>query len=189
MDAQLEARLRGLLDRQDIHDVLMRYCRGVDRGDTNLIASCYHPDAVDDHGAWVATGTEAPALIVSRMNSTPLPAMHFLGNIHIELDGDTALVESYLQAVRLFDRDGKRWIRVRAGRYLDRFTRRAGEWRIAERVLVDDWNRVDELAGTADDAQHFRPGHRDRNDPVYALPAGRVARQPGATEHAPRRQP
>ena len=48
--------LRQLLDRQAIEDVLFRYCRGVDRGDAALIASAYHPDAIDEHGARTFAG-------------------------------------------------------------------------------------------------------------------------------------
>ena len=33
IDAKLETRLRELLDKQEIHEVLLRYCRGVDRCD------------------------------------------------------------------------------------------------------------------------------------------------------------
>ena len=35
--------------KQDITDVLMRYCRAVDRIDAALLRSCYHPDATEDH--------------------------------------------------------------------------------------------------------------------------------------------
>ena len=30
--------------------MLYRYCRGIDRCDYDLVRSCYHPDAIDDHG-------------------------------------------------------------------------------------------------------------------------------------------
>jgi ketosteroid isomerase-like protein len=37
--------LQTLLDRQAISDVLISYCRAVDRADLDLLRSCYHPDA------------------------------------------------------------------------------------------------------------------------------------------------
>ena len=43
-----QAELRTLLDRAQIHDALMRYCRGVDRGDSELVLSALHPDATID---------------------------------------------------------------------------------------------------------------------------------------------
>ncbi len=32
-----------LLARAAIHDVVLRYCRGIDRLDRDLVRSCYHP--------------------------------------------------------------------------------------------------------------------------------------------------
>jgi len=45
----LPARLRTLLDRQEIADVVARYCRGIDRRDFDLVRTCYHPDGTDRH--------------------------------------------------------------------------------------------------------------------------------------------
>lgn len=178
MDKELEARMRELLDKQEIHEVLLRYCRGVDRCDRDLIASCYHPDAVDDHGDWVASGKDAPDHIVKLVKKTLLAGMHFLGNQLIEVEGDVAWSESYFQAFKDFERDGKRYVRVRAARYVDRFERRNGRWKIAERVLTDDWNRVDEVVEIHGGPDRFRFGSKDKSDAVYAIRKGRVARQP-----------
>lgn len=43
----METRLRLLEDRQAIHEVILRYCRGVDRSDPDLILSAFHDDAID----------------------------------------------------------------------------------------------------------------------------------------------
>jgi hypothetical protein len=50
--------IQNLIDRQAIRDCLTRYCRGVDRLDRELVLSTYHPDAIDDHGAFVGTREE-----------------------------------------------------------------------------------------------------------------------------------
>ena len=52
-------------------------------------------------------------------------------------------------------------------RYVDRFERRDGEWRIAHRVAVTDWSRL-----TAPDdwwplPEHHRLGARGATDPIY----------------------
>src|SRR5437667_429045 len=39
--------------KSEINEVVTRYCRGVDRRDWELVRSCYHPDAIDDHGRFV----------------------------------------------------------------------------------------------------------------------------------------
>ena len=50
--------IQHLIDRQAILDCLTRYGRGVDRFDRELVLSAYHPDAIDDHGAFVGTREE-----------------------------------------------------------------------------------------------------------------------------------
>ena len=47
--SDLERRLRSVLDRQEIHDALVRYCRGIDRCDERLVLSAFHADAMDNH--------------------------------------------------------------------------------------------------------------------------------------------
>ena len=44
--------LDDLLARAEIHDVVLRYCRGIDRLDPDLVRSCYHPGATDEHGSF-----------------------------------------------------------------------------------------------------------------------------------------
>lgn len=48
--ASADDRLRNLLDEREIHQVLMRYCRGCDRGDEDSLRSVVHPDAVFERG-------------------------------------------------------------------------------------------------------------------------------------------
>jgi len=179
-DGPAGRRLLALLDERDIREVLTRYCRGVDRCDEALIASCYHEDAVDDHGNWSVRGRDAAALIVDKVRPGPDTAMHFMGNVHIEVEGDEAFAESYVQAWRAYSQDGRAYTRVRAVRFIDRFTRRNGQWRIAERVVADDWNRVDEVVETLSESGRFRWGSKGTDDPVYAIRRGPLAREPQA---------
>ena len=177
---QLEQLLHELLAEREIHKVLTRYCRGVDRCDLELLESCFHDDAIDDHGNWVLQATEATADIIRRVKPGPDAAMHFLGNVHIEVEGETAFAESYLLAFRTAHREERAYTRTRAIRFIDRFTLRNNEWRISERVVVDDWNRIDEIVQSMPDSPLFRYSSKDRHDPVYAIREGRVAREPGA---------
>ena len=50
--------LQELLDQRAIRDVVLRYCRGIDRLDLELVRDCYHPDATDDHGGFVGDRDE-----------------------------------------------------------------------------------------------------------------------------------
>lgn len=127
-----------LLDRLEIEAVLARYARGVDRIDIPLIKSAFWPGAIDEHGTFNGPADAfADYLNVSlrRFQTTT----HVISNLHIELCGDTAHVESYVTATHmLLPEDGNIRFTL-AGRYIDRMERRDGEWRIAHRMLVMDW--------------------------------------------------
>jgi hypothetical protein len=45
-------------DHVAIEQVLMRYARGVDRGDKELLKSVYHEGGTDDHGSFVGLGVD-----------------------------------------------------------------------------------------------------------------------------------
>src|ERR1700728_2103945 len=85
-------------DREEITDVLVRYCRGIDRLDEVLVRSCYHPDAIDNHGLYNGSVDHFVANAFARQRSLVL-ACHYLHNISIELRGDTAVCETYGMAV------------------------------------------------------------------------------------------
>ena len=76
----------------EIQQVIYRYCRGVDRGDAALIASVYHDDAMDHHGAWQGRGKDFGDYLVPAMDGSPLSSQHHITNSLIEVAGDTARV-------------------------------------------------------------------------------------------------
>ncbi len=155
--------LAELLAERAIRRVLMQYARGIDRRDFALVASCYHPGATDDHGSFQGTIEDFIPWVqgaLERFDTT----MHFLGNVLIDLDGDVAHVETYCVAYhRLAGRDADS---IAGLRYLDRMERRSDEWRIADRTIVVEWNRVDEI-DTPGFGPDYTRGTHDHTDPVY----------------------
>jgi hypothetical protein len=141
MDETLERRLRELLDKDEIREQLMRYCRGADRHDAALISGVYHPDASVDHGIFRCRGDEAAEKVIS---VAPLAGMHMVGNLSIDLEGDVAYSESY----NLVYSTNGGFTYLRGSRYVDRWERRAGTWRIAFRVSVTELGRYDEIQET-----------------------------------------
>jgi ketosteroid isomerase-like protein len=176
VDAALEEKVRVLLAKDEIRDVLMRYARGVDRGDADLIASCYHPDAVDDHGGIELTGTEAGPRFAGhrKVSASGAAGQHFMGNITIDVQGDVAYTESYFVSYLIVDRDSAEYTRFRGARYLDRFERRGGSWRIAYRVVVDDWDRLDKVTEPAPMRDMWRRGNIGELDPVATFRKGAI---------------
>jgi hypothetical protein len=129
-------------DHIEIQQVLYRYCRAVDRGDEALLRSVYHPGAIDRHGAFCGSGAEFAAYLVPAMDQAPRVGQHHITNILIDVDGDLADVESYFLALHpLGDKATGEASHVPVtGRYLDRFERRDGAWKIADRTVVLDWS-------------------------------------------------
>ena len=158
--------LQRLLDEAAIRRVLVQYCRGVDRGDEALIADVYWPDATDDHGGYKGSGPGFAPYVVKALNAHALATTHLIANVSIALAGTTAHVESYTLARHKLRRDGRLVLETFAGRYVDRFEKRAGAWRISHRQVVHDWSKVEPIeAEYPNDA--FEHGRRSREDASY----------------------
>lgn len=162
-----EIRVAELVDKRDIEEVLLRYCRGVDRGDLDLIRSAYHPDAWEHHGAY--RGNSVPDFLeyATGRSGAYRSVCHYVMNHLIELDGDTAYSEAYAVAVHVSGSEAPLRHEVFGGRYVDRMERREGRWAIADRVVVVDWSR-DDRVGMWEREPMFAAGVRGHQDVSYA---------------------
>lgn len=168
-----ESTLTELMDREAIRDCIYRYCRGIDRADEKALRSSYWPDAHDSHGPYRGSAEEFIQAALGVFKANPRN-VHQVSNILIEFrDPGTAIVESYFNAFqRGPDAQGSVRQFLLAGRYCDRFEKREGEWRVADRTVVYDW--VEEQVPPADD-EETRFGVRSPigspypNDPIYSL--------------------
>jgi hypothetical protein len=73
-------------------------------------------------------------------------------------------VESYVTAIT---RDAQKYDDIGA-RWVDRFERRDGTWRIAERTSIVEYNRSFPRGEEGAIVALFNNGTRDRTDPSYA---------------------
>lgn len=117
---------------------IYRYCRGVDRGDVEMIASAYHEDADENHGPFRGTGREFAEYLVPLMDTVAATGGHHVTNILIDREGDAANVESYFIALHAQSAGGQAFV---TGRYLDRFECREGQWKISERRVIIDTDK------------------------------------------------
>jgi hypothetical protein len=137
-----------LLDRQEIEDVLIGYARGADRGDAELIAAAYHPDAIEDHGGvFVGPAADYVGMLAKILPNAPLMT-HICTNISIALDGNRALTECYFLTFSRRDSAEDRYDSLTLARCIDRFERRNDSWRIAHRRLAWEWNHEMPIAET-----------------------------------------
>lgn len=133
ISTEMTLELQDLIDRDKINQCLLRYARGVDRLDEELILSAFHADAIDFHakgrcgsakeflGWWLPTQAHREV------------AQHYVTNGTIDIDGDMAHVESYFLA--LMKTKGQDATFLTGGRYTDRMEKRGGEWKIALRLV------------------------------------------------------
>lgn len=171
------AGLKRLLDRQAVIDCVLRYARGLDRSDEELLRSAYDDDAVEDHGAYVG-GLDGLVAFLGAAHASFAGYQRYVTNTTVELDGDgdgaTAHAESYYLCVlrRAPAGEGDDGsggdLLLNGGRYVDRLERRDGAWRILRRVVVSEWE------GALDGGAPLYPSNvtarRDRGDVSYDRP-------------------
>jgi hypothetical protein len=169
-----------LLDKQACVELVYRLARAIDRCDEALLRSLFHPDATDDHGVFHGTAAGFADWVMPVLHGMKR-TQHCIANVLIEVHGDTAYGESYFTAHHALPQpEGSDLYMVAAGRYLDRFERRGGPWRIAHRQACYDWNAA---APSTDSWDRETPGgwvfgQRGEADASYANFAGRL--RPGA---------
>ena len=179
-----ESALDELVAKQEITDVLHRYCRGIDRRDWELVRSCYHDDAYDDHALYRGERDGLIEFFKDFLISNCSATRHSLSNVLITVDGDTAGAESYVHAWHRMlpereDADTPPKDMIMGARYVDRLERRDGQWRLANRLVVSDWIRVETNEGESFDLGPDALWSRtDQDDASYSvLPSGDLSLQ------------
>jgi hypothetical protein len=150
-------RLDTLLAKQEITEVLYRYCHAVDRIDSDLGAMIWHGDGLARYdGIFEGTGSEFIDFVFDQHRNCDATS-HQLTNVLIEVDGEKATSQSYVTACI---RAGGVDVTVR-GRYLDSWSRRENSWRIDERRFTSDLMQIVPVG------DHEVPGgsHTTRHDP------------------------
>lgn len=170
-----ENRLQQLLDKQDIYELMCRYCRGVDRMDKELVLSCFWPGAIDVHvgmGGRLHTGTAEQFFDIEWEGFRLFSAsQHYLCNMLIEVDGDQAVAETYQFSFYWKapgDDPALNW--QNCNRYLDRFERREGEWRIAAREFQRNFSLPIRPEGFPDAENGWPTFAQSRDDLAYRKP-------------------
>lgn len=179
----VRADVETLAAKQAITEVLYRYCRGVDRIDSELTRQCYHPDAIDQHSGQYSGPGRGWAEWVDSLHEPMIVTRHMISNVLIEVSGNDAWSEAYWTVVLRIPLGGKQVDMTAGGRWLDHFRCVDGIWAIQRRRTVNDWHRSDEVINTAetfegqtlmvlDPAVPNFEMRRDRSDPSYDFLGG-----------------
>lgn len=159
--------LERLVATAAITDRIHQYSRAVDRLDAEMLRDVYWPDGTDDHGVFCGSAPDYVEWVMQYVGAW-ISTHHDNGNIMVDLEGDTAWVESHWTGYYRLPAEGGYTDLVSCGRYLDRFERRGGLWRIAHRTCVSDWGTSQTVSG-APRPVHRLSGRRGNADLVYSL--------------------
>ena len=157
--------LEELEARTAIEDCLKRFARAVDRQDWKAAREAYHDGAFDDHGFFKGP-PDAFLAHIEKLHRDQSHSMHFNTNVLIEFQSaERAFVETYVLVLQRFqDR------RVTASaRYLDRFEKRKGEWRVAQRTLVFGDTVLEPMPEPPSFPPDFTVQRHGMDDPLYRL--------------------
>jgi hypothetical protein len=167
-----------LLAKQAIGEVLYTYCRAMDRIDHELTLSIWHPDGTCNY----SSSEGVPDILFrdylpgsTKARQSFANHSHQITNILIQLNGDLAVSEAYFTAsLQTHPADGRVLEHLWRGRYLDRWSRRAGKWAIDHRQVVFDSYTPYEFDADRLKGMPLGLSRRDRDDPSY----GHLARVP-----------
>ncbi len=165
-----------LEDRAAITDIIAAYAHAIDRRRWSMMEHLFHDDAQFQFGEivgdWRSFVEQARALI-----DPCLATQHQLGQVQFGFDGaDTCHTETYMTAMHtvppgfpmpeVFPDKGVIYSAIVAGRYVDRFEKRGGEWRIAQRTGLYDWREFRVVEGVdLSDTPEGAAGYHDERDP------------------------
>lgn len=167
----LARRLDLVESKQQITEILYLYARGWDRLDEETLRACFWPDSMHEHSAYQGRSMDFISKNFPYI-ATIASTMHRISNPIVEIDGDRATSECcFASHHRREAADGSGeedyflW-----GRYLDRFERRDGEWRIAYRRGLNETERTQPRADpNLSKAPASQKGGRKPGDPLYAM--------------------
>ncbi len=134
--------IQDLIDRQALRDLMTRYYYCVDRYDFEGVKSIFTPDAFLDFnaGTWRDSGVDKISKMISGIYSNRL-TFHFMGTQRIDVQGDTANMDTYAMAHHLKPAGDHELDTVWGLRYVDQAVRTKDGWRVKHRTMIADWKR------------------------------------------------
>jgi SnoaL-like domain len=158
-----------LLAKQQITEVLYRYCRAMDRMDRELAKTIWSPGGTADYGISVFQGLGEDFLdYVWGQHAALDRHSHQITNILIEVRGDHADSEAYVTAALRTVRSAAPQVDIEVrGRYIDHWVRHDSRWMIEHREFVDDFTNTRPVADSPMTDTSAAKSRRDSSDPSY----------------------
>lgn len=131
-----ESKLRWLVDRAEIAELLVEYARCIDHRDWAGLQATYAPEGVMDHGA-AAVGRDRVPELSELILKGVAASHHQTGAAAIEIDGDSARTYSHYLATHIGE--GGRVIRHGGGWYECELRRTGEGWRFTRVKATSGW--------------------------------------------------
>jgi hypothetical protein len=143
-----------LLAKQSLHELLSAYCRAVDRADEQALRALFHPDAIVNGGVVNGDAAAFASGVARWLRANAPVAFQTITNEYFEVSGARASGECYVLALNTSVGSAGNTDTITAGRYLDRFERREGQWKFIEHTFVMDCNINQPSSAVYDDTVH-----------------------------------
>ncbi|WP_208301251.1 nuclear transport factor 2 family protein [Mycobacterium sp. DL440] len=131
-------RLQGLCDERDIERALNLFARAMDDRDWATMAEILADDAEGDFGTGRLAGSTAIITMIRGFLDSCGPTQHLIGNIVIDVAGNTAASKAYIRDVHLNSAADPSTRFYTLGDYHDTWRRDGdGRWRITERIKAN----------------------------------------------------
>lgn len=142
--ATLEDRVRRLEDRAELHDLVATYFQATDDDDYARLGLCFTSDATFAASGFPdSAGRRAITEFLRMARSGMGQTVHTPNYVHLHFDGTDAAAGTVAAHLELGIGDATYFAAVR---YLDRYRREDGHWRIARREMraihVGPWAEV-----------------------------------------------
>lgn len=156
--------LHELAAKDEIRAKIYNYARGLDRMDRELTANVWHPDGTANYiGTYEGTGAGFVEFVWP-VHEPMTAHSHQITNVLIEVDGDTAVSESYVMvSLHTQTSENSATTRLIRSRYADTWSKRDSRWAIDHRIAITDFTTTHDATGPNQPTE----GSRDRSDPSY----------------------
>ncbi|MEE3752955.1 nuclear transport factor 2 family protein [Mycobacterium intracellulare] len=133
-----DERLQALCDERDVERALNLFARAMDNRDWDTMAEILAEDAHGDFGTGRLEGSAAIIETIGGFLDKCGPTQHLLGNVVVDVTGDTAVSRAYVRDVHLNSAADPSTRFYTVGDYHDTWRRRHdGSWCLTERVKAN----------------------------------------------------
>ncbi|MGA5543607.1 nuclear transport factor 2 family protein [Mycobacterium sp. NPDC051198] len=137
-----DARLKRLLDREEISDVQLRYATAVDSRDWELFRTCFADEVEADYSSVFGTpparlGADEFVAMIAPVMSTLTATQHMITNLAVTVEGENhATVVAYVRAIHHNAAADGGTEQTVYGYYTNTFVRTVDGWRISKLKLT-----------------------------------------------------